>query len=164
MIILIILGVIALIAMIVTFIRNWSALVSFFLIPLTFITVLLIGNEIIFDCYITTTQEQVVTEEYAIKSLTNSTETSGQFTLGTGSINSKRMYYYLVENDDGSFEENSIPIEYTKIIYTDDTEAKIQVKEYSYSIWLCCIPSHWFSDGRNYVVYLPEKTSIKGAT
>lgn len=131
-----------------------------FIILLSSLVFSIIGNEIVFDCYITTTQNPVVTEEYSISSLSTGEKVSGgRFVYGTGYIDSKRVYYYSLENDEGYTEEDYIPVEHTKIIFTNDEEAKIQVEEYSYSIWLCCVPSHWFSDGRQYVLYLPEDTA-----
>lgn len=104
------------------------------------------------------TKEPITVDEYEVYSTnTGNTPVNGTFALGFGYIDSERVYYYYVKNSDGSFSEEYIPVDDTKIIETDSTSPKVEVKSYEKNIWLYPFDFD-FVGGESYVLYVPTGT------
>lgn len=104
------------------------------------------------------TEEPVIVDEYEVYSLnTDNTPTNGTFILGYGYMDSERVYYYYAKNPDGSFSEEYIPVEDTKIIENDTTSPKVEVKSYEKNKWLYLF-DFGLVDEESYILYVPTGT------
>lgn len=105
------------------------------------------------------TSEPIKVDEYEVYSInTGNTPTNGTFILGYGYIDSDRVYYYYVKNPDGTFSEEYIPVDDTKIIEIDTTSAKVEVKNYEVNKWLYLFDSDFLSGEESYILYVPTGT------
>lgn len=79
--------------------------------------------------------------ETEIISLSNSTTLSGEFFLGTGSVDGRKMYYYYVDTDKGAINRR-LPATDT---YVEEADKSVQPK----------IVRVWYESEANYIWYFP---------
>ena len=155
----IIVAVVVFIILMIIFWRSWvGGFLSISLSLLMALFIFVLGNSI-GGSIITYTSEPMSVDEYEVYSTnTGNTPTNGTFALGFGYIDSERVYYYYVKNPDGTFSEEHIPVDYTKIIETDTTSPKVEVKSYEENKWLYLFDIDSLDKGESYILYVPTGT------
>ena len=154
----IIVAVVFFVILMIIFYRSWvEGFLSIFLSLLLALDIFVLGNSIT-GSIITYTSEPIIVDEYEVYSTnTGNTPTNGTFVLGFGYIDSERVYYYYVKNPDGTFSEEYIPVDDTKIIEIATTSPKVEVKSYEEKKWLYLF-DYDIVDGESYILYVPMGT------
>lgn len=150
--------VVFIISMIIFYNSLEDGFTSIALSLLTAFIIFILGNSI-GGSIITYTSEPIIVDEYEVYSTnTGNTPTNGTFALGFGYIDSERVYYYYVKNSDGTFSEEYIPVDDTKIIESDTTSPKVEVKSYEENKWLYLFDFDSIDGGKSYILYVPTGT------
>lgn len=80
--------------------------------------------------------------ETEIISLSNSSEISGKFFLGTGSVEGEKMYYYYTDTNKGAINRR-LPARDT---YVEEADSSVQPK----------VVEVWYEPNTNYIWYIPK--------
>lgn len=144
--------------LIIAYNNDCEGLFSVFLSLIMVFAIIVLGNSI-GGSIITYTSEPIIVDEYEVYSTnTGNTPTNGTFALGFGYIDSERVYYYYVKNSDGTFSEEYIPVDDTKIIESDTTSPRVEVKSYEENKWLYLFDFDSIDGGKSYILYVPTGT------
>lgn len=105
------------------------------------------------------------TEHIKIASVRNIRDISGSFFLGTGNIDSKNYYIYLKAMNDGSFKQDRVLVDHSRIYETSELTPRIQwsVVRRRSPLFLRtgfeCFDTYESRSG-DYVIIVPENTVI----
>jgi hypothetical protein len=99
--------------------------------------------------------EYKIKEMVKIVAISDGSNSSGQFFLGSGSIKTTQYYFFYKLNEDGSYSQDKLPVEDCKI-FEDSTVQPCIVK-------YCLTPKTqtwilWASPIPKYKIYVPNKT------
>ena len=135
--------------------QNNSLLLDKLVIGIVVVCVLgLIGSIV----YINITEENekrvyIRQEDIEIYSLDILNGANGRFILGSGTIESKPIYYYYVKDKDGLYEMQHISADTIKI--KQDNESKPHIEHYKTKDW----ETFWLANNRQkYIIIIPENS------
>lgn len=101
-----------------------------------------------------------------IVSLNINSTVSGDFFLGSGSIDEVEYYFYYKKCADGGYLKEQIPVVETKIYETNDISPRLQWTEVrslenKYTSFFIGASGYYFVDQEDFKFFVPEGTIIK---